>query len=146
MELNPTFCRELERRLLTPFRLAHPGVRVELLCAPIESAALRGGFDFIVCGLPFNNFPPSLVRSIFRRLLSLLEPGGELAYFEYAGVRVMKSPLVSPKARRQLKRIGTYSRALRRRLDGRTEFVLGNFPPCMAVRLRVPGRGVALER
>ena len=32
--------------------------------------------------------------------MGLLKPGGELAYFEYAGVRVMKAPLVAQKAAR----------------------------------------------
>lgn len=138
VELNQAFCRELDQKLLEPFRRANPDVRVSLHCAPIESAPIHGPFDFIVCGLPFNNFPPALVRQILRRLLSLLRSGGELAYFEYAGVRAMKGPLVGSKSRRELKRIGSYSKALRQRLGGRTEFVLGNFPPCLAVRLPAP--------
>ena len=138
VELNQEFSREIDQKLLRPFRNSHPGIQVELVCAPIQTAPVGGQFDYIVCGLPFNNFPPSLVRAIMRRLLSLLRPGGELAYFEYAGVRAVKSPLVNSRSRQALKRIGNYSKALRTRLGGRTEFVLGNIPPCMAVRLPAP--------
>jgi len=138
VELSDAFCTELDKGLLREFRAKNPKVRVELLCAPIESAPIEGPFDFIVCGLPFNNFPPALVRRILRRLLSLLRADGELAYFEYAGVRAMKGPLVSSKSRKELKRIAIYSKALRQRLGGRTELVLGNFPPCLAVRLPAP--------
>ncbi|MFO0872819.1 MAG: methyltransferase domain-containing protein [Phycisphaerales bacterium] len=140
VELSAAFCAELERRLLRPYRAAHPGITVTLHCAPIESAPLKGTFDYIVCGLPFNNFPPASVRAIFRRMMSLLSPDGELMYFEYAGVRALKAPLVGPRGRRHLKQIGSITRALRRRHAGDRELVLANFPPCMAMTLRAPSR------
>lgn len=136
VELNPAFCEELERRLLAPFRSRHPGVRVDLHEHRIEEAPIEGPYHFIVCGLPFNNFPPKLVRSIFKQLMKLLHPGGELVYFEYAGVRVMKGSLSGRTQRGELKRIGAVGRSLRRRHQGRRKLVLGNLPPAMAVRLR----------
>jgi phosphatidylethanolamine/phosphatidyl-N-methylethanolamine N-methyltransferase len=135
VEVSRVFSKRLEDKMLQPFRERNPNVTVKLYCQPIESASIPGKFDFIVCGLPFNNFPPPLVRSIFRRLLELLNPGGELAYFEYAGVRVMKGPLVGSKGRRQLKQIGMMNKIFRRKHHGRRELVLGNMPPAVAVRL-----------
>src|SRR5206468_12065401 len=102
---------------------------------PIQTVPIDGTFDYIICGLPFNNFPPVVVRSIFRRLLELLTPGGELAYFEYAGVRFMKGPLVGNEGRRKLKRINAMGKVLRRKHKGRRELALGNMPPAVAVRL-----------
>jgi len=136
VELNPVFCKELEKKLIAPFRRTNPGVTIGLHCAAIESAAIEGPYDAIVCGLPFNNFPPKLVRSIFRRLMSLLRPGGELVYFEYAGVRVLKATVSSPSKRDSLKRIDAVGRGLRRRHGGRRKLVLGNLPPAFSVRLR----------
>lgn len=138
VELNASFCEDLDRRLLRPFRHTHRDIQVELHCAAIEQAPLRGTFDYIVCGLPFNNFPPPLVRQIFRQMLGLLSPGGELVYFEYAGVRAMKGPLVGPRGRRRLKAISTFERSLSRRHSGDRELVLANVPPALAVRLRAP--------
>jgi phosphatidylethanolamine/phosphatidyl-N-methylethanolamine N-methyltransferase len=135
VEINDTFCQQLEERLLAPYRKKRKKATVRLHCAPIEDAPIVGPYDFIVCGLPFNNFPPKVVRSIFRRLMSLLKPGGELAYFEYAGVRIMKAPLVGAKGRKNLKEIGRVGKALRRRHAGKRELVLGNIPPAMTVRL-----------
>lgn len=135
VEINPVFARSLEEKLLRPFRQKHPHIVVKLHCEPIETADIDGPFHFIVCGLPFNNFPPPAVRAIFRRLLSLLSLGGELAYFEYAGVRAMKAPLVGEKGRRQLKSIGQMGKVLRRKHRGKRELVLGNMPPAVAVRL-----------
>lgn len=135
VEINREFARRLEERLLEPYRRENPDVVVQSYCQPIENAAIGGKFDFIVCSLPFNNFPPSVVRSIFRRLLAFLAPGGEMTYFEYAGVRVMKGSLSTPEVRHRLKRIGQVGRILLRRHNGRRELVLGNVPPAIAVSL-----------
>lgn len=135
VEINSAFARRLERTLLGPFRRAHPDITVNLYCQPIETASLEGPFDYIICGLPFNNFPPVVVRAIFRRLLELLTEGGELAYFEYAGVRLMKGSVVGEKGRHKLKRIELVNKVLRRKHRGQRELVLGNMPPAVAVRL-----------
>jgi phospholipid N-methyltransferase len=136
VEINPQFCARLEEKLLRPYRAGHQGVAVSLHCGPVQSVRLAGRFDYIVCGLPFNNFPPALVRAIFRRLIDLLAPQGELSYFEYCGVRTVKSPFVSAASRRRLKTIGATGRVLSRRHAGERELVIGNFPPAFSVRLR----------
>lgn len=136
VEINDAFCRKLEKSLLAPYRARHPQVVVRLHCAPIEEASLEGPYDAIICGLPFNNFPPKLMRQIFRRMLALLKDEGELVYFEYAGVRVMKGPMVDRAGRARLKRIDAYGKSLRRRHEGKKELVLANFPPAIAYRLK----------
>lgn len=136
VEINENFCRTLEKKLLGPYRGKHPKVKVGLHCAPIEEAKLDGPYDVIVCGLPFNNFPPKLMRQIFRRMFALLKEHGELVYFEYAGVRVMKGPVMDSAGRARLKRIDAYGKSLRRHHDGKKELVLGNFPPAIAYRLK----------
>jgi len=136
VELNGVFCKELEKKLVRPFRARNPDVTVEVHCAAIELAEIDGNYDVIVCGLPFNNFPPKLVRSIFKRLLALLRPGGELVYFEYAGVRMLKASLSSPIKRDSLRRISAVGRGLRRRHEGHRKLVLGNLPPAFSVRLQ----------
>lgn len=135
VEINPFLAARLEQRVLAPFRSDHPDILVKLYCQTIETVDVEPGFHHIICGLPFNNFPPSLVRKIFRRMLDLLAPGGELMYFEYAGVRIMKGPLVGPEGRRKLKRIGATGKILRKRHGGKQKLVLGNMPPAVAVRL-----------
>jgi len=137
VEINPEFAQRLEETLLQPFRETNPRAAVKLHQSAIEKAALDdlGGFDYIVCGLPFNNFPPPLVRSIFRQLMELLKPGGELAYFEYAAVRVMKGAVVGDEGRKKLKSIGQVGEVLRKRHKGKRELVWSNVPPAVAVRL-----------
>ncbi len=135
VELNPIFCRRLESNLITPFRCDHPRVGIHLHRGLIQTVALDGHFDFIVCGLPFNNFPTTVVRSVFRRLLDLLAEGGQLAYFEYAGVGRLAAPLAGPRQRRRLRRLRAIGQILHRRHAGRRELVLVNVPPAYAVHL-----------
>ena len=146
VEINQKFCRKLEKDLLAPYRARHPQVGVKLHCAPIEEAELGGGYDVIVCGLPFNNFPPKLMRQIFRRMFDLLKENGELVYFEYAGVRVMKGPVMDRAGRARLKRIDAIGKSLRRKHSGSKELVLGNFPPAIAYRLKGPGDSRSVRR
>lgn len=135
VEISPAFAKRLEVKLLAPYRRKRPNVVIKLHCASIETVELPGTFDYIVCGLPFNNFPPQMVRKIFRRLIDLLDEGGELAYFSYAGAKFVKAPLVGIKGRRKIKSMHATEKILRRRHQGRRELVLGNFPPAVTVRL-----------
>lgn len=138
VEINPVFCESLER-LAAARRAEIPGATIRVHAAPIEEAPLEGPYDFVICGLPFNNFPPALMRSIFRRMLSLLAERGTLTYFEYAGVRIMRSGVTGAETRRRLRRISAVGKLLRRRLSGRRQLILGNFPPAMAIRLQRNG-------
>lgn len=135
VEINPGFCKHLEKTILGPYRKANPNISVTLHQDAIQDAQIDPGFDHIVCGLPFNNFPPDLVREIFRRLMSLLNEGGDLAYFEYAAVRIMKSTVLGKTGRSNLKRIDAYGKSLQRQHAGTRELVVANIPPAVAVRL-----------
>ncbi len=150
VEMNELFCDALEKKILAPFRRSHSKVHVELHQGRIEDAQLDGNYDLIVCGLPFNNFPPALVRAIFKDLMDLLVDGGELVYFEYAGVRVIKGSLVGSKGKKQLKEIRGIRRELFKAHEGRQQLVMANLPPALAVRLRksaaTVGAGRALTR
>ena len=135
VEINPAFCEQLERTMLVPYRARSAGARVALHRSPIEDASVDGDYDFVVCGLPFNNFPPMLVRSIFRRILALMRTGGELAYFEYAGIRAIKAPLVGSEGRRKIRGHTLIGKRHARDHALSRELVIGNVPPAFAVRI-----------
>jgi len=138
VEINPVFCESLER-LAAARRTEIPDATIRVHATSIEDAPLEGPYDFVICGLPFNNFPPPLMRAIFRRMLSLLAENGTLTYFEYAGVRLMRSGVTGSETRRRLRRISAVGKLLRRRLSGRRQLILGNLPPAMAIRLQRNG-------
>lgn len=135
VEINPGFCESLQRAVIDPYLRTHPNAHVRLYNAPIQDVKLEGEFDRIVCGLPFTNFPASLVRQIFRRMMDLLKPGGELTYFEYVAARQMKATVSGPRGWRNLRRISAFNKSMRKRHGGKSDLVLGNIPPAIALRL-----------
>lgn len=140
VELNRSFSEALERRLLAPFRTRLPGVAAVLHQGAVEAVDLPGRFDFIVCSLPFSNFEARQVQAIFRRLLSLLSPTGELVYFEYLGPQAFQMSVAGRSGRQRLRRIRAHKRWLARRYQGSRRFVALNILPAFVVRLRsAPG-------
>lgn len=136
VELSPDFCSALQEKILNPWRAQHPSIAVHLHNAAVQEAPLpNGAFDFIVCGLPFNNFPSTVVRQIMDRFIELLKPRGELAYFGYAGMRTMKGTLSSARVRKNLHAIGTLEGEMLRRHKGHKQLVLANIPPAHVLRL-----------
>ncbi len=136
VELNPDFSRELEKKVLAPYRAKHPTARVRLHLGGIEDVPLeRGSYDFVVCGLPFNNFDNKLVERIMRHLLDLLKPRGELAYFCYAGAKTVKATMLDRKGRANLRAIARFEADLRMRHESVRQIVLPNIPPAEVRRL-----------
>lgn len=135
VEVNPVFCEHLEHRLLKPFRARHSSMSIRLHISSIEQATLDGGYDFVICGLPFNNFPLVLTQSIFARMLTLLRDGGELIYFEYPGMRTMKRPFVGADGREHIRNFKAFARMTAKTHRVTRELVVANFPPAHAVRL-----------
>lgn len=137
VELSPEFSAALTRNLLDPFAKANPKIEIAMHTMAIQDAPLpNGAFDFIVCGLPFNNFPAPVVRQIMDRFMALLKPNGELSYFGYTGMRPIKASISSAAERHNLRALGTLERELMSRHGGHRQIVLANIPPASVLRLR----------
>ena len=134
VEINPLFCRHLERRVLGRFRAAQPGLRVDLRCDSITSAPLEGRFDFVICSVPFRTFDPPEARAVLGRLDDLVADSGQVTIMQYAGVRQVKGLFVSRRRRRELRRIDAMLRRWQRRRQGTREYVALNLPPSWVLR------------
>lgn len=135
VELNPAFCEALERGALASFRAAKRRIAVGLHPVAIEEAALEGDYDFVICGLPFNNFPVELTQRIFGRMLDLMRDGAELTYFEYAALGLFKQPFVGSGGRAAMRSHAAFKKSTARQHKVTRHLVLGNLPPAHAVRL-----------
>ncbi len=136
VELCPDFCEAVETTLLKQFREENPNIVVSLHNAPIEEANLEGNFDAIICGLPFNNFPLKLVEHLFKVMFDFLSQGGELAYFEYLGMRGLKLTFGFPSIRRETKQRTKDIDARYKKQSGKKQTVWRNIPSCRVVRLK----------
>jgi phospholipid N-methyltransferase len=136
VELNSEFVKILNRRFQEESDFRAVADRTSLHQCPIQEFAAAEPFDFIVSGLPLNNFPPALVEDIFGVYFRLLAPGGVLSYFEYMYVRPLRR-LVSKEPERQ--RLRHLDGVLLPRLGQhriRRDWVFANLPPAWVQHLQ----------
>jgi phospholipid N-methyltransferase len=136
VEINADFVAVLERRFCEEPRFARHRQRATIMHRPLQEVPGEACYDFMISGLPLNNFPVALVREIFQSYQRLLKPEGVLSYFEYLGIRAIKQLLVGRKERR---RLHVLTRFLERRIRAYQigeERVWFNVPPAVARHLR----------
>jgi phospholipid N-methyltransferase len=142
VEINERFVAVLRERFATEPLFRRRRSQVHLIHGPLQEVPGEGVYDFLVSGLPLNNFPVALVRDIFRAYQRLLRPAGVLSYFEYAWIRPMKLPFVKSRERHRLLCIGRLVDRKIRAYQFREDLVCWNVPPAVARHLRFtrPGR------
>lgn len=110
--------------------------RCRVIHAPLQEVPGEGCYDYMISGLPLNNFPLGLVEEIFASYRRLLHPGGVLSYFEYAGIRGIKRRLVGASERQRLDALDAYLGEQIRRHQIGEDLVLVNVPPAIARHMR----------
>ncbi|HEY2253261.1 MAG TPA: methyltransferase domain-containing protein [Planctomycetaceae bacterium] len=136
VELNETFVTVLKQRFAEEPDFRAVAERSAVHQCPIQEFRSEAPYQFIVCGLPFNNFPAEMVREIFGAFFELLAPGGVLSYFEYMYMRPLRKA-VSNRAGRE--RLGALEGVLHEYLGRyrfRRDWVFVNFPPAWVQHLR----------
>jgi phospholipid N-methyltransferase len=146
VEINGHFVGLLRDRLARDPVFAHCRDQVEVIHAALEELAGDSVYDYIVSGLPLNNFPVAQVRGIFAAFNRLLRPGGVLSYYEYVLVRQLKTPFVDRRERRRLFRVGRVVGGYIRDYQIRRERIFINVPPATVRYLQFkPGRAAAAD-
>src|SRR5262249_30003808 len=145
VELNGAFVSLLQRRFDQEWDFAFHREQVRLMHRAVEDLPGEGLYDYIVSGLPLNNFSVSQVRAIFQVYNRLLRPGGTLTYYEYVLIRHLKTPFVNRRERRRLFRVGRVVSRYIRSYQVRREGVLVNVPPAIVRHLRLKPPAVVAE-
>jgi len=141
VELNEDFAALLRHRFQSDpaFHSAAEQARVHV-CG-IESFKSDDPYDFIVSGLPFNNFSPAFVEQVLDALFRLLAPGGILSFFEYMYVRPLRKLVSRAPERARLTALdGVLTTYLARHGVSRDSVVF-NVPPAWVQHLRKEGSG-----
>ena len=141
VELNDRFVDVLRRRFENEPRFREVAEQTEIFHTAIQDLQADEPYDYIVCGVPFNNFSTELVKAIFRRMLELLRPGGTLSFFEYLWIRRLKMMVASPDERRRIARVGCILRKYIDRYERGHNRVLLNVPPAVAHHLNYGSNG-----
>jgi phospholipid N-methyltransferase len=136
VELNDRFVEILRDRLASDPAWKQTQGRVTLRHGSALDLGAAERFHLIICGLPFNNFDPNLVERLTNLFLDRLEPGGCFSFFEYLGLRRLKSAVVGAKEKARLAKIEKIIAKLSSRCRSECDRVLRNVPPATVHHLR----------
>jgi phospholipid N-methyltransferase len=136
VELNERFADLLRRRFADDPDFQRVADRSEIHQCPIQQFSTAAPYDYIISGLPFNNFPPELVREIFGVFFQFLAPGGVLSYFEYMYMRPLRRAVSNRAARVRLGDLETVLEEYLARHRFRRDWVFVNLPPAWVQHLR----------
>ena len=136
VELNETFVAVLNHRFEHDPVFRRVSERSQIYQVPIQEYRAAQSYDYIVSGLPLNNFPPELVREIFGVFFRLLAPGGVLSYFEYMYMRPFRKAVSNRDGRARLRELEGVLREYLGRHRFRRDWVFVNFPPAWVQHLR----------
>ena len=136
VELNESFATILRDRFTSDPDWRRVADQSQVYECPLQEFETDGHYDFIISGLPLNNFPADLVRDIYETMFRLLAPDGVLSYFEYMYVRPIRRVFSKPDERRRLLELDEIANSYQDRYRVGRDSVLLNFPPAWAQHLR----------
>ncbi len=136
VEINADFVAFLGQRFAEESDFRKRRAQSRIIHAPLQEVPGTQVYDFMISGLPLNNFSLELVEDIYRSYERLLKPTGTLTSFEYVWIRQMKMPFVSEAERARLVQLTHYLEGKIRRYQVGEEIVFLNVPPAVARHLR----------
>lgn len=141
VELNHRFVEMLNNQ----FEM-HPDFRNAAHCSavhhlPLQEFQATEPYDFIISGLPLNNFPVPLVEEIFGSFFKLLRPGGVLSYFEYMYVRPMRRLVAKAEEKERLEGLESVITRYLGPHRFKQDWVFVNVPPAWVQHLRTSAEG-----
>lgn len=141
VELNDRFVKTLHHRFETEPTFQAVSQRATIVHSAVQDLKVGEPYDYIISGLPVNNFSTQLVEEVFAHLMSLLRPGGTLSFYEYLWIRRFKMLVSSSTERRRVVEVGHILKDYLKRYEVHCDTVFVNLPPALAHHLRLEGKG-----
>ncbi len=136
VEINTDFVAHIERRFAQEPDFRRVRQQCRILHMPVQEVPGERCYDFMISGLPLNNFSLALVEDIYKSYERLLKPDGTLTCFEYVWIRQMKMPFVPTSERDRLSKLTRFLEGKIRRYQIGEDIVMLNVPPAVARHLR----------
>lgn len=137
VEINAAFADVLQRRFERGPAFRRVAGQSAIHTCPIQEFAADEPYDFIVSGLPLNNFSTELVEEIFETFFRLLARDGVLTYYEYMAVRPLRKVVGRKTERERIRELDALLRSYLERHRIHRNWVLCNVPPAWVQHLRV---------
>lgn len=136
VELNEEFVRILHHRFESEPVWMSAKSQSTIHQIPVQEFETSAPYDFVISGLPLNNFPAELVNLIAETYFRLLKPGGVLSYFEYMYVRPIRKAVTRGAERIRITAIDTTLQSHCDHCRIRRDNVWLNTPPAWVQHLR----------
>jgi len=136
VELNEEFVRILSQQFEAEPAWKAVKTQSTIYQLPVQEFQTSAPYDFVISGLPLNNFPAELVTSIAETYFRLLKPGGVLSYFEYMYVRPIRKVVTLGAERIRITAIDATMQQHCDRCRIRRDNIWLNTPPAWVQHLR----------
>lgn len=140
VELNETFVDLLEQRFVTNSHYKKVREQSMIHRLALQDFTTEEPYDFIVSGLPLNNFSSDLVREVFDCYFRLLVPGGTLSYFEYMYVRTIRKRVGPREEKLRMRSLDEIIAPYLKQHRIRQSWVFINLPPAWVQHLKTAER------
>ena len=136
VELNDAFADMLNHLFETDPSFQQWSSQSKVHVCPIQEFESDEPYDYIISGLPMNNFSPEVVTEIYEAFERLLKPRGVLTYFEYMCVRPIRRVVSTPNERTRIREIDEVISNYLGRYRFRKNWVFANVPPAWVQHLQ----------
>lgn len=135
-EINQQFADFLGQRLERDPEWIPYRHQVQLIREDVRKLLTKNRYDFILSGLPLNNFTPGLVGEILNGFINSLTSRGVHTFFEYIFVREFRMKVGPGEEKERMKGIHQAVRSTIDRMNWRRSAILLNIPPAWAYTVR----------
>ena len=139
VELNEEFVRILQQRFDSEPAWSSAKAQSTIHQIPVQDFQTSETYDFVISGLPLNNFPADLVSTIADHYFRLLKPDGVLSYFEYMYVRPIRKVMTRGAEKARISAIDATLQSHCTRHLIRRDSIWLNIPPAWVQHLRADG-------
>ncbi|MEN9556928.1 MAG: hypothetical protein RLZZ232_3214 [Planctomycetota bacterium] len=146
VELNSEFVTILKQRFQTDAAWSAVSHQTTIHQIPIQEFRATEPYDFVISGLPLNNFPAGLVKIITDAYFQLLKPGGILSYFEYMYVRPVRKRVTRGADRERITEIDRILSEHCGKMRIHRDSVWVNIPPAWVQHLQKPAAADARQQ
>jgi phospholipid N-methyltransferase len=136
VELNDSFANLLRQRFQSDPVFQPAAAQSQVHVCGIEKFKSDAKYDYVISGLPFNNFSPGFVAQVLQAFDELMAPGGTLSYFEYMYVRPLRRLVSRQSERTRLAELDRVLNAFLSAHGASRDSVFFNLPPAWVQHLK----------
>jgi phosphatidylethanolamine/phosphatidyl-N-methylethanolamine N-methyltransferase len=128
-ELNERFVEQLLKKLEKNSYFIKHRSQISIFTGSIQDLPRKTTFEVVISSLPFLNFTPELIDSIFDKLRELTTEEAVMTYYEYIGLRKLGLTLSPPDRKRRLQEIDSYFKQIHNSQMSSKTHIWWNFLP-----------------